>query len=1216
MKSTLIITLLLLSFQLVFSQDDSIQARIVVIGDAGALINGKHPVVSAVKHNMKLDKKTLVLYVGDNLYKEGLPDDQTLGYADAKAILDSQINVIKGTGARIVFIPGNHDWNNGGVHGYEAVLREEQYINILADNNVRFLPGSGCPGPVEVKINDDVTLVVMDSQWWLHESDKPGVESDCPCKTQDEVLVQLEDILNKNAKKLVIFACHHPFKSYGIHGGYYTWKQHLFPFTDMKSNLYIPVPLLGSIYPITRGIFGTTEDLPHPLYQNMVNAVNKVLKTHSNIIHVSGHEHSMQLIKDSSRYFIVSGSGCKQTRVSKGKNTMYKEQALGFATLEVSKNKNVSVDFYTVDATTEVPNKSFSSALMNFSALPDNSADTVTKATVVVARDFEDSITVAPNTKFDDAGSLKRLILGKNYRKDWATPIKIKVFDITKEKGGLTIKSLGGGKQTKSLTLEDKKGRQWVLRTINKDPSKAIPENFRNSLAEDIAQDFISGSYPYAPLIVSPLADTLKIIAPKPEIFYVPDDPAFGYYQKIFAKQVVMLEQKDPTPDNTDTKSSFTVFDKMIEDNDNRVDQKVVLKARLLDMLVADWDRHLDQWKFGVADTGKGKLYYAIPKDRDQAMYYSDGLIVKMVSQNLLPFFKGFQRKIPKIAWLNWSARDFDRLFLNQMNWSDWEEAIKEIQNTLTDNVIAYAVSKVPPEVFAINGTTIIEKLKGRRNVLLNRAKDYYEFLSDQVNVLGSNENEYFKITESGKGFHLKVFKRSDKSDSTSVMYDRVFGPRETDEVHLYGFNGNDVFDIDENVRSRVRIRIIGGKGNDTFNLKGEVSSFVYDVSYDSNYVVNRNRSKIRINDDPQNNSYKISGFQYNVTRLPTFNVAYNAEDKFMAGIGFTRKVYGFRKEPYSSYQKLTTLYAMSRHAYKINYTGEFNQVLGNTDIVFNAQLTEPVLNNFFGLGNGTTSDKDREFYRVRYNYFSADVLFRKRKNEILHLGIGPAYFLYWNHPEDNAGKILAKPSLIGLDSIEVYSSKRYLGGRANIFVDFVDNSFLPTRGIIWNTDFICYGALTKSATPLTRLTSDMTVYGSIQAPAKVVGVLKLGGGHIFSDKFEYFQALNLGQNNFLRGFRKNRFSGKSLAYGSLEMRIKLFRSKSYIIPGDVGIVGFAETGRVWMPGEDSKTWHSSYGTGLYYTPFNLVIVSATVAFSKEERLFNFSLGTKFNLTF
>ena len=143
-----------------------------------------------------------------------------------------------------------------------------------------------------------------------------------------------------------------------------------------------------------------------------------------------------------------------------------------------------------------------------------------------------------------------------------------------------------------------------------------------------------------------------------------------------------------------------------------------------------------------------------------------------------------------------------------------------------------------------------------------------------------------------------------------------------------------------------------------------------------------------------------------------------------------------------------------------------------------------------------------------------------------------------------------------------------------------------------------------------------MTVYASLNNERKLFAIIRLGGGHIFSKNYEYFQALNLGSNNVIRGFRKNRFSGSSMLYGSGELRVKLFKSQSYFLPGDVGVIGFYDIGRVYKKDEVSHRWHNSYGGGLYYAPFNLIVISGTVGISKEDQLLNFSLGTKFNLTF
>ena len=143
-----------------------------------------------------------------------------------------------------------------------------------------------------------------------------------------------------------------------------------------------------------------------------------------------------------------------------------------------------------------------------------------------------------------------------------------------------------------------------------------------------------------------------------------------------------------------------------------------------------------------------------------------------------------------------------------------------------------------------------------------------------------------------------------------------------------------------------------------------------------------------------------------------------------------------------------------------------------------------------------------------------------------------------------------------------------------------------------------------------------MTIYSSLNDPTRLVAVLRFGYGHIFSENYEYFEALTLGSDNYLRGFRKDRFAGKSLLYQSTEIRFKLFDSKSYIVPGAVGLLAFNDVGKVWIKSESSRKWHDSYGGGLYYSPYNFAIVSAIIAFCNEGNLFNFSIGTKFNITF
>ncbi len=1204
------------------AQEDTIVQRIVLIGDAGQLTNGIHPVANAVRNFITLDKKTTVLFLGDNLYKNGLPEDQSTAYNSARAVLDSQLSVAEGTPAKVIMIPGNHDWENGRRGGYDAIIRQQYYVDIIHQKNAEYWPKDGCPGPKEIKLGNDVVLILFDSQWWLHPFDKPEIESDCQCKTRDELVSQIRDIAARNSKKLVILACHHPFKSNGMHGGYYTPTQHLFPFTDFKKNLYIPLPVIGSIYPIARSVFGTPQDLKHPTYANMVQEISAAAKAAPNLIFVSGHDHNLQHIKDSSYNYIVSGGGCKQNRSSKAKNSLYNNPTSGFSVLEISKNKNVTLDFYTVSDSVVIK-KDYSATLLNFTSLPETALDTNALIVTDPFLKYKDTFTTAASKNFPLIKGLKKFFMGQNYRAEWSTPVNMKVFNLKKEKGGMTIDGMGGGTQTKSLRLIDKKGKEWVLRSLNKDASNTIPEAFKSVMVNDLAVELSSGSHPYAALTFPALAKPLNISVPHPELFFVPDDPALGYYRELFKNNVCMLEEKNATPDGSDTKTTAKLFTKMLDENDHLPFQSRVLQARLLDMLTGDYDRHFDQWRWGTIDTGKGKIYYPIPRDRDEAFFNSDGAIIKAISARRMPFLKGFKSNIQKVNWLGYTARDFDRIFLPDLDEAEWKNIIDEFQRNLTDSVIRTAVKQMPPEIFAINGESIIKKLISRRNQLSEKALTYYKFISRKVNVIGSNQREYFKVSNHGEGLQVRVYALGRGNDTSFIMYNRIFTPSVTSEIRLYGLNNDDVFDVNENAESRIKIRIIGGKGYDTFDIKGKVEVMLYDLkttdSVAGNFIKNNSHVKNRFSYDPPVNERSLLGFNYNTTKLPRFHINYNSDDGLMAGAGMSKRTYGFRNLPYASDQRLSALYAVNKKAYQVNYRGEFNHVTRDIDIILQGNLSNPALRNFTGLGNNTQIDKARNFnyYTTRYKSLEAEVLIRKRYFEKMHLMAGPYFYHYNNKFSDNIGSILEKPQRLRLDSADVFSKKTYIGGKFGFSVDNRNKEFMPTRGILWNNEFTVVKGITKNSNDLIKFTTDMSLYASINEPSRVVAVFKMGWGHIFSKNYEYFQALSLGANNSLNGFRKNRFSGTSLLYSSLELKIKLFDIKSYILPGPFGITTFLDAGRVWLKGAPrSRKWHGAYGGGIYYIPFNRFLISANAGFSNGEKMLNFSLGTKINLTY
>jgi hypothetical protein len=1213
----LLLTLQSAIAQTTFKRDDSIEKRIVVIGDAGdpgSIAKGRAIVIDAARNTIPMDSETIVLFVGDNLYENGLPCEGDVCYLPGINAIDSQAWLVRGTPAQAYFLPGNHDWANGKPQGLDNILRQGAFVNQIADN-IKFLPEGGCPGPEEIPLGKDAVLIIMDSEWWLLRGEKPGLESDCENKTEDEVTAAIKDIVDRNANKLILFACHHPFRSTGVHSGYYGIKQHIFPFTDLNKHLYIPLPGLGSIYPISRGVFGSPQDMKFPLYVNMINHVEDILLTHPYVVHIAGHEHNLQLIHDSNYHYIISGGGCKSQRVARNKHTKFVAASMGFAVVDISKNKTVRVTFFEVDPVGNTIKKAYSDNILNFSKFPELAKDTVSVHSLV----YKDSATIAANKDYADVSGLRRLVMGNNYRNEWATPVKLKVFDIHEERGGLNITRLGGGHQTRTLHLKDATGAGWDLRTLNKDPQKAIPKNFRNTVGGAIVQDMVSANDPYGPLPVPVLAEALGLVHTNPQYFVVPDDYSLGVYRPIFANTMCLLEEANPTLGGKG-KNTVTVFNKLRDNNNHRVDQRTLLKARMLDFLIADYDRNIYQWKWGTIDTGKIKVYYPIPHDRDEAFFYSDGLMMKYATWQRLPFLKGFTGNLPRMRWQGYVAKNFDRTYLNEIDENEWKQTLQEFKNELPDSVMSESVKRLPPEIAKQDSSIMVKKLKSRRDLLPEKSLAYYKFISKRVNILGSNKDEYFEVGSANNGLTVTMYARKKNGDIGHVMYRRWFDPKVTKEIRLYGFNGNDMFRVDDNVRSRIKLRMIGGVGDDTFDIRGHLQNFIYDFNKENNVILTHHNSRNRLSADATVNVYNEKEEDYTEYRFPHLEAGYNPEDQFLVGFGIMQRTFNFRKSPFSTDQKLTSLFSISNQAYEIKYHGDFIDMFHKTDIVGDGEYVNPTLNNFFGFGNETKKIQgaDLHYYRVRFTDVEGSVLLRKRYfGNVLSIGLGPTFYNYsWNRTYNNGDRILANPANIGLDSNSIFQPKSYAGGKFFINVNNLNAELFPTRGVEWNNTVTSMQGLNNNSSPITKWESNMSVYASIADLSNIVAVLRMGGGHIFSQHYEYFQALTLGANNYLRGFRKDRFAGSSMAYLDLEARIKICDVHSFIIPGAFGVVGFNDLGRVWIRTEESKLWHDAYGAGLYYTPFNYVIISVTTAFSGEETLFNFAIGSKVNLTF
>ena len=630
------------------AQQSPVVHSFFLVGDAGEpFIKDQNLGKVLREHVLKAGAASTVVYLGDNIYPAGMPATGSHSRARSEGTLETQIGWIKGLSAKGIFIPGNHDWDHWGKDGLQRVIQQQQFIDSLKDENFTFLPQQGCPGPVEIAVGDKVLLVILDTQWFLHQWEKPAEDGPCDAKTTAEVLASLSDLFQRNYGKRIIVAGHHPLITYGEHGGVFTLKDHLFPLTGAKPNLYVPLPVIGSLYPLYRKFFGHIQDTAHPLYKELSNAIQELLKQYPGSIYIAGHEHALEYIVKDSTHYIVSGAGSKVTHVRKKGYAKFAKSVKGLVKMTVHENGEVSVHYIQADETFPEGNEVFTTLIPPPADFKKSDRPEIP--------DFSNQVVRVKASDQYHAGNWRKKMLGENYRKEWGQEIEVPVFDIGKEKGGLKILQRGGGQQTLSLRLADSTGHEFVVRSVEKYPEKAVPEMLRKTFAQDLVQDQISASHPYAALIIPPLASAAGIYYTNPRLVYIPDDPRLKEYQKDFANTLALFEER---PSGNWSEESFfgnskkiintsKVLELLYKDNDNAVDQEFVLRSRLFDLVIGDWDRHDDQWRWATIESKKGSTFRPIPRDRDQAFFLNEGKLAKVWSRKwALPKFEGFDQDI------------------------------------------------------------------------------------------------------------------------------------------------------------------------------------------------------------------------------------------------------------------------------------------------------------------------------------------------------------------------------------------------------------------------------------------------------------------------------------------------------------------------------------------------------------------------------------------
>jgi hypothetical protein len=1201
MKSTISILILLLFANLNYAQQN-----IYLVGniDGSNLQERLTQFEAAIKQEEGNNKFTLIL-LGD-VKQSSTKNEFTLL---------SFIIKTKAAGNNVFSVTGDNDWYNAGYYGLDTVSLLQKTFKEKIGSNI-FIPKKDCPGPYIEDIGDNIRLIGINSQWWLHPYRKVlPTDSECDNILKVQILDELNDAIETAKGRKVFIVTHHPISSGGVYGGNSNLKGQLFPFSHNDPDDKTFLPFYGTFHHCYRQNIGSEQDFSSTEYKQYIKDIENVLYNHQDVILCSSHEYDLQLLKVNNNYQVISGSFLKSAQVDNVENTLYSNKNTGFVKLEISPDREVISKFF-------ILNKKSNQFVIDEILPLHNENHTHIFTNTIKAKE---SIKYTTNDSIIGgeygASGFKQLFFGSLYRKAWIEPITVPILFLDTTFGGLTPLKKGGGLQTISLQFIDSVGRKYAFRSIDKTPAKALPIEFRINLVKDVTQDMTATQHPYGALFVAELLNATELYHGTPKLYIMPDSPKLDKYRNQFSGMFGMLEPK-PTElsdltksykNANDVKSTLSLFNKLYDSPKVTIDTLQFAKARIFDLFIGDWDRHQDNWKWIGFKNENNTNYKPYPKDRDHAFSQMNGLFYYLADRDwAVPFRENFNSKYTGIKSLTLKGTHLDRFLLASLDKEDWLKVTNELNTQITEQVIDNAKLAFPNELQEKSGKEIAEKLKVRKEGLNDAVEKYYKLLAKEVDVVGTNEAEYFEITRLESGaVNVKMYPRKDLSFDKlrmTVFFDRTFYPNETEEVRLFGLAEVDSFYISGNSKKSILVRIVGGNGvdivNDQSNTKlGTRKTLVYD--YPNGVNLRKSKETRAIYSEKSTlNEYNQEAFQYN-TYLPVPLLVVNPDDGFGGGFVLNMKRFGYGNKEYKAAHTIHA-FATTKGSSLFSLATERN--IGRTNFYLTGKVdfgNSFPFYSYYGAGNNTVlidSIKDAGLYKARYTgtILQGGSIYRFfNKSFIAVNGIGE--FLKEGHSDESFFDVFPSPEL---------QPKNAGGGEVKFDLDFRDSQTFTSKGIRIT---LAHKSLFTSSDAFGITSAEIGYYTTSNIGIPVTLGIKVGTERTYGKNIPYYHLASIGQSSHLRGFLQNRFSGVGVNYVNTDLRFHLGKTKSGFLPVYYGINAFGDIGQVVQ--KDSFTeqsWHNGYGGGIYLTPISkdYVTLQVNVEHSNEQNiLFKIGLG-------
>ncbi|HWE25442.1 MAG TPA: hypothetical protein VG496_16000 [Myxococcales bacterium] len=800
------------------------------------------------------------------------------------------------------------------------------------------------------------------------------------------------------------------------------------------------------------------------------------------------------------------------------------------------------------------------------------------------------TLTAVPSVRYE-AGWFKRLLLGGHWRDAWNTPIEVPVVNLDTFDGGLSPERQGGGVQTVSLHFKSAAGRTWVFRSVDKDPTRSLDPDSAEGWIGDFTQDTTSSLHPAAPLIVAPLLEAVGVLHATPQLAVLPDDPRLGEFRARFAGMLGTLEERieHHIPGVDKVEDTFGLFERLDRRSDERVDARDYLRSRLVDILVGDWDRHTDQYRWVRVRNGDERVWRVVPRDHDQAFCRFDGAVPSMIEYYDRATV-GWGDTYPPIEKLTFRGRYTDRRFLVSLERAEWEAVTEEVVGKLTDAVIEDAVHRLPPPLYAETGEGLARALRSRRDRLAEASREYYRLLAHDVDVRGTTSAEDFQVDRGADGsVAVAIFARVGESGEREAAprFHRTFRPDETSEIRLYTMGGRDRVIEQGNGTSAILLRIIEPTGTaeilDSSPQRSATKIYAPAAPPPDEVADSKERERMR---------YKVfRDWGSNLLIIP--QLSYDPTRGVLLGAYAWRTGYGFGLDPFASDQKLGAAWSTGLSRPRIEYGAKFRTRTPLRGLLY-AAYSGIEQAKFFGFGNETVRDSSsdsRGFYDVRQDQIVVNPMVEATVAGSLSARVGAEFKHVWSvdqrglieqlQPAGAGGMSVgsAQAGLLFVHSTGTYPLLRSISAEvlASVAPAIFSNpaTFGKVRGSVTGT----YGA---------------HVLTDVQLSAGVSGERNFGTYPFFEAAFaggtpskSALDVTGATRGHLLRGYDLNRFAGDAAVVANTDVDIEIGKYSAFL-PLRYGVFGLFDVGRVFVDGESSSKWHTGAGGGVWLGLFAL----------------------------